>query len=213
MRIIKFLESTENMQPFEIALSELKLTVKDMEAMLYKLTKYSEALTKNGDSLIKDLEKAKESGWKTLRKWKIENMINRYEFEKIKIEEFEDIEDYLLEMEDIGWEIKIHPSNMIIEFRTSDHPIKKMSGLFHFLEVNKRLGFILKKLRYEENEVIIDVVYNLRDKNDNRDEEKLKEKGIDDNLNYVRGLFNQYVRGEDDELDDTEDIARPFGGF
>ena len=116
-------------------------------------------------------------------------------------------------MEDIGWEIKIHPSNMIIEFRTSDHPIKKMSGLFHFLEVNKRLGFILKKLRYEENEVIIDVVYNLRDKNDNRDEEKLKEKGIDDNLNYVRGLFNQYVRGEDDELDDTEDIARPFGGF
>ena len=211
MRIIKFLESTQNMQPFETALSELKLTVKDMEVMLFRLKKYSDALSSNGGDLIGDLEKSKSSDWKTLRKWKIENILSRYEVEKIKIEEFEDIEDYLLEMEDIGWEIKIQPTLSIIEFKTSEHPIRKMSALFHFLEVSRRLGYILRSLNYRDNDVIISVSYKLKGKNDNRDEEKLKEKGLDDNLNYVKGLFNQYLRGEDDELDD--DIARPFGGF
>ena len=69
MRIIKFNESGQ--KPHELALSELNLTVKDMEVMLYKLTKYRDYLGSDGRELISDLEASKESGWTKIRKWKI----------------------------------------------------------------------------------------------------------------------------------------------
>jgi hypothetical protein len=76
MRIIKFNEaSSEGQKPHELALSELNLSVKDMEVMLFKLIKYKDVL--DADDLISDLENAKESGWTKLRKWKIENLLSR----------------------------------------------------------------------------------------------------------------------------------------
>ena len=75
MRIIKFNESKLQ---HESALEELNLTTKDMDAMLYKLNKYSSYLSEDGINLLEDLENLKKGEWSKLRKWKIENIFVRY---------------------------------------------------------------------------------------------------------------------------------------
>lgn len=174
MRIIKFNESGQ--KPHELALSELNLTVKDMEVMLYKLSKYKDYLGSDGRELISDLEVAKESGWTKLRKWKIENILARYETQKVKINEVDDIEDYLLEIEDEGWKVKIHPNNHTIDFSTEGHPIKKMAAIFHFLDTNHRMGFILQDVDNNRGKWEVKVKYKIRTgETDTKKEEDIEE--------------------------------------
>ena len=174
MRIIKFNESGQ--KPHELALSELNLTVKDMEVMLYKLTKYRDYLGSDGRELISDLEASKESGWTKLRKWKIENILARYEVQKVKINEVDDVEDYLLEIEDEGWEVKIRPNNHTIDFSTEGHPIKKMAALFHFLDNNHRMGFILQSVSKNTGKWEVQVKYKIRTgETDTKKEEDIEE--------------------------------------
>jgi len=177
MRIIKFNEaSSEGQKPHELALSELNLSVKDMEAMLYKLNKYKDYLGTDGKDLISDLESAKSSSWVKLRKWKIENILSRYEVQKVKINEVDDIEDYLLEIEDEGWEVKIQPNSHIIDFSTEGHPIKKLAALFHFLDSNHRLGFILQNVDDNRGKWEVRVKYKIRTgEGDNKKEEDMEE--------------------------------------
>jgi len=177
MRIIKFNEaSSEGQKPHELALSELNLSVKDMEAMLYKLNKYKDYLGTDGKDLISDLESAKSSSWVKLRKWKIENILSRYEVQKVKINEVDDIEDYLLEIEDEGWEVKIQPNSHIIDFSTEGHPIKKLAALFHFLDSNHRLGFILQGVDNNRGKWEVRVKYKIRTgEGDNKKEEDMEE--------------------------------------
>jgi hypothetical protein len=174
MRIIKFNEATQS--PHELALSELNLTIKDMEVMLYKLSKYKDYLSSDGRELISDLESAKASGWTKLRKWKIENILARYEVQKVKINEVDDVEDYLLEVEDEGWEVKIRPNNHTIDFSTEGHPIKKMAALFHFLDNNHRMGFILQGVDNNRGKWEVQVKYKIRTgESDTKKEEDIEE--------------------------------------
>jgi len=186
MRIIKFNEaSSEGQKPHELALSELNLSVKDMEVMLFKLIKYKDVL--DADDLISDLESAKSSGWTKLRKWKIENLLSRYEDQKSKINEIDDVDDYLLEIEDEGWEVKIQPKSHIIDFSTEGHPIKKLAALFHFLDSNHRLGFILQGVDDNRGKWEVRVKYKIRTgEGDNKKEEDLEEEEKNQIRNNLR---------------------------
>jgi hypothetical protein len=193
MRIIKFNEaSSEGQKPHELALSELNLSVKDMEAMLYKLNKYKDYLASDGRELISDLESAKGSGWTKLRKWKIENILSRYEVQKVKINEVDDIGDYLLEVEDEGWEVKIQPNSHTIDFSTEGHPIKKLAALFHFLDSNHRLGFILQGVDNNRGKWEVKVKYKIRTgEGDNKKEEDMEEEETNRARNLLYGMFQQ----------------------
>lgn len=195
MRIIKFNESTGGNSTHEIALSELKMSVKDMESILYKLSKYDTYLSQEGKELISDLESFKSSNWVKLRKWKIENILNRYKIQEIFIQQIDDIEDYLVEVEDEGWSIKLHPKENVIIFSTSEHPIKKMSILFHFLDNNHRLGFILKSISDDDGVWSVRVKYKIRTSLDdiNKKEE-----------DFINPVIHEYE--EDDEDEDDEDL-------
>lgn len=186
MKIIRFNESVSGSRPHEVALSELNLTVKDMDIILYKLSKYSHYLDNNGKDLIKDLESFKNSDWTKLRKWKIENILDRYKIQQLLIQQVDDIEDYLTEVEDEGWSIKIDTINSYITFSTKEHPIKKLSILFHFLDNNHRLGFVLQGVDNSRGVWSVTVKYRIRN-------------GLDDNKKEEDLDINRY---HDDEVDD-----------
>jgi hypothetical protein len=196
MRIIKFNEATQS--PHELALSELNLTIKDMEVMLYKLSKYKDYLSSDGRELISDLEAAKESGWTKLRKWKIENLLSRYEVQKVKINEVDDIEDYLLEIEDEGWEVKIRPNNHTIDFSTEGHPIKKMAALFHFLDNNHRMGFILQGVDNNRGKWEVQVKYKIR----TGESDTKKEEDIEEEENQLLRVIGIQTDVDDDNCTD-----------
>ena len=204
MRIIKFNEaSSEGQKPHELALSELNLSVKDMEAMLYKLNKYKDYLGTDGKDLISDLESAKSSSWVKLRKWKIENILSRYEVQKVKINEVDDIEDYLLEIEDEGWEVKIQPNSHLIDFSTEGHPIKKLAALFHFLDSNHRLGFILQGVDNNRGKWEVRVKYKIRTgEGDNKKEEDMEEE--ENRISHSQLLRVLGIPTNDDEEYDDE---------
>ena len=206
MRIIKFNEaSSEGQKPHELALSELNLSVKDMEAMLYKLSKYKDYLASDGKELISDLESAKASGWTKLRKWKIENILSRYEVQKVKINEVDDIEDYLLEVEDEGWEVKIQPNSHIIDFSTEGHPIKKLAALFHFLDSNHRLGFILQGVDDNRGKWEVRVKYKIRTgEGDNKKEEDIEEEEANRAKDLLYRMLQQTRLADFDE-DEAEE--------
>lgn len=209
MRIIKFNESTGSNKPHELALSELNLTVKDMDVILYKLSKYSQYLDNNGMDLIKDLESFKKSDWTKLRKWKIENILNRYEIQKVLIQQVDDIEDYLTEVEDEGWSIKINPKNSTIIFSTSEHPIKKMSILFHFLDSNHRLGFILQNISDDDDSIwSVRVKYKIRT---SLDDVNKKEEDFIKPVKFID--YDEDIEDEDENyiVDDEDDEDLPIG--
>jgi hypothetical protein len=196
MRIIKFNEATQS--PHELALSELNLTIKDMEVMLYKLSKYKDYLSSDGRELISDLESAKASGWTKLRKWKIENILARYEVQKVKINEVDDVEDYLLEVEDEGWEVKIRPNNHTIDFSTEGHPIKKMAALFHFLDNNHRMGFILQGVDNNRGKWEVQVKYKIR----TGESDTKKEEDIEEEENQLLRVIGIQTDVDDDNCTD-----------
>jgi hypothetical protein len=221
MRIIKFNESKleYTKSAHETALSEMNLTIKDMEIMLFKLKKYEKNLT-GASELIEDMEKVKDSGWTKLRKWKLENIVSRYEVQKVKISEIDNIEDYLLEMEDEGWEVDINVKYNVVKFETEGHPIKKMSTLFHFLDSNHRLGFLLQGVENTRGKWAVTVKYKIRTgDNDTKKEEDMAEEEdqkemsqlMRDRLRQVRVDINGYMtRAADDyvdldELDGTDE--------
>lgn len=85
---------------------EHNLTIVVLNDMIDKLEKY------NLDHvLVNELKKSKERGYRDLRKWKIDSILSRYNSASRLIDMAETIEDYLLELTDNGYRIKVFPSN------------------------------------------------------------------------------------------------------
>ena len=183
-------------------LSEFKMTIRDFDSMLDKLNKYKENLV-GAEGLIEDLIDEKKANWVNLRKWKVTSMLSRWEIQKSKINEVDQVEDYVTEMQDEGWKVSVNTRNSLITFRCTDHPIAKMSVLFTFLSHNKRLGFRLKSLEQNTSSVTVKVEYKVRPKagephvettddrikNSAEDEDRLED--VDDTAERIRRILGQ----------------------
>jgi|GEM_PF-5486708 len=108
----------------------------------------------NATPLKEELKKLKSSGYTGLRKWKIDNILNRYkEVEKL-IDERITIEDYLLEMTDQGVTADIDPMRKVIDIhlpRKQKGNLDKINMIISYLvHLNKsnRINVELEKITY-----------------------------------------------------------------
>ena len=131
-----------------------------------------------------------------LRKWKINSFLTRWEVQKSKIHEVDEIEDYVTEMQDEGWKVSVNTRNNIITFKCSDHPISRMNSLFNFLTHNHRLGFKLRGLNLDTSSVTVKVEYKVRPKVSGT---ASKDETTDDKI--------RKMAEDDDRLDDPDDTA------
>ena len=154
MIIKRFNESAD----IDVILSEFKMTTKSFDDILERLTKYRSNLTEDVDSLIKDIQREKNSNWSKLRKWKIESIISRYKEAMKLVESIEEIEDILLEVEDNGWKYEIIINQNKIHFTAKDSPIKKINSLFNFLSSSHKFGFKMDMISFNKSRKSVDVV-------------------------------------------------------
>ncbi len=79
----------------------------DIDNMIDRLDKY------NLDRVLSnELRRSKERGYRDMRKWKIDSILSRYNNANKIIETAETIEDYLLELTDNGYRIKVYPTDI-----------------------------------------------------------------------------------------------------
>lgn len=128
-------------------LSSYKMTKAGLDKILNYIKEYKNCLrsadSQTIDGLIIDIQREKSTSYQSLRKWKMDSIMNRYTDIQSKIEEYEDIKDYFLEMEDDGFLVDIDMNSSKVKFTCKDHPIAHLNKLFHFLTNNRRFGFKL----------------------------------------------------------------------
>lgn len=144
-------------------LKEFNINIEHIDNMLDTLSKYRDNLGEDASYLINDLNREKASKWKNLRKWKVSNILNRYSKFKDIIDDINTIKDYVVDMEDEGWESTILLKYKRIIFTSSDkHPILKLNKLFNFLINNHRFGFKLINMQKSSSSIRVDVDFKPR---------------------------------------------------
>lgn len=140
MRVLKFNES----------LDPENVSSKELEEVLDDIIKYQSYLGVAGKELAEDIKKLKSGNWSLLRKWKVKNIISRFNTCKSMIEEIDRLEDFLVEIEDEGWKYTHDYQNKRLSFIATEHAIPKLASLFSFLSHTHRLGFTLLNTNYTQ---------------------------------------------------------------
>jgi hypothetical protein len=142
--------------PSVAALREFNMSTKNLEEMIDTLKKYGLDST-----LLRDLQTSKDRSWRDLRKWKVENYLNRYNLLKDKIEHLLDIEDYFLELIDKDYRLKINTIGQTLKIYTKDvtqksrlDKIAEVSAFLVHLNNTKRLKVELLKI-LDTNEFVV----------------------------------------------------------
>lgn len=135
-----YIKKFEAVQQFDInkELKEYDLSISDLDKAIDALAKY------DLDSvLLEELKILQSNRYKTLRKWKIDSFIKRYDNIRPLLDEIILIEDYLLELTDAGYKLFISSRDKKIEIEfdyDSINAIKKINfATKQLLELSHRL--------------------------------------------------------------------------
>ena len=145
-------------------LKDFGLKTSDLDKMINTLREYD-----LDSKLLQELISAQDRSYQSLRKWKVESFINRYKQLESKIEEIELVEDYMLELSDMGYSIKIqnYKKTIYILFPVNgENAIKKISEVMDYIKhlgnrMNINFGTIEDR-RDRERTIFISVIYELK---------------------------------------------------
>lgn len=147
------------------------LTVTDINDMINRLDKYEFALKSEFRVLCDELKKSKERGYRDLRKWKIDSILSRYEKANKSIEMVETVEDYMLELTDNGYRIKIFTSGEsgfdLIVYTKGVHKsrldrVAEVTNFLQHLNNSHRLSVDLLSIR-DSNEFKVKIQFVIED--------------------------------------------------
>lgn len=131
MKYIKLFEAVIKQTPNDI-LKEYDMTTKELDRIIDVLTKY------NLDAvLLRELKGTQERAYRDLRKWKVESFMKRFELVRPRVEELMEVQDYFLELSDMGYGIMVSASNKTIRIRIGGN--KKRDLLSSLAEVTSFL--------------------------------------------------------------------------
>jgi hypothetical protein len=192
---------------------EHNLTIVVLNDMIDKLEKY------NLDHvLVNELKKSKERGYRDLRKWKIDSILSRYNSASRLIDMAETIEDYLLELTDNGYRIKVFPSDgyavlLIYTKGVRKSRLDKVAEVTSFLQHlnnSHRLNVDLESIR-DSNEfkvIIKSVVENTKKSAQDEDEDYVAHRTETEHeraLRNLRRMINPNTFDED-EYDESDTV-------
>ena len=165
MKYFKYIKESVDINSI---LKEFDITISDLNNMLDFLIKNKQILEdyESYEDVLEDMKVSKSRNYINLRGWKIKNVLDRYNILKKVIDEADEVEDYLLELEDHDYKLIIHPKNRTIKV-IFEQSLKKFSYLFNFLEKNQRVGFQLIDIKLNDK---IEINYDDYDDEDDNDE-------------------------------------------
>lgn len=153
MKYIQLFESLAKQTPNEI-LKEYDLTTKELDRIIDILTKY-----KLDDILLRELKSTQDRGYRDLRKWKVDSFIGRYEVLRPRIEELMEVQDYFLELSDMGYGILVSSRDRTVRIRIGGNKkrdlLNSISEVVNFLKqlnARKRLAVKLLNIEYQLSE-------------------------------------------------------------
>lgn len=150
--------------------SQFDVTEKQMNDMISLLSEYeSSNLGQTITDLKDDILSLKSSNWTKLSKWRVKSILDRFEICNKSINELKDIEDFIVEVTDEGWNAKIDFQNSTIIFVSKSKPISKLNTIFSFLYKNHRLAFKLKECTSRSGDSLVRVEYKFRDDSESND--------------------------------------------
>lgn len=136
MKYIQLFESLAKQTPNEI-LKEYDLTTKELDRIIDILTKY-----KLDDILLRELKSTQDRGYRDLRKWKVDSFISRYEVLRPRIEELMEVQDYFLELSDMGYGILVSSRDRTVRIRIGGNKkrdlLNSISEVVNFLKQLKK---------------------------------------------------------------------------
>ena len=148
MKHIQLFEALTKLTPNEV-LKEYDLTTKELDRIIDILTKY-----KLDDVLLRELKATQTRGYRDLRKWKVDSFIGRYEILRPRVEELMNVQDYFLELSDMGYGIFVSSRDRTVRIRIGGHKKKDLFGsvseIINFLNhLNARKRLIVKLLNID----------------------------------------------------------------
>lgn len=191
---------------------EHNLTIVVLNDMIDKLEKY------NLDHvLVNELKKSKERGYRDLRKWKIDSILSRYNSASRLIDMAETIEDYLLELTDNGYRIKVFPSDEYAVLIIYTKGVRKsrldrvaeVTSFLQHLNNSHRLNVELESIRdSNEFKVIIKSVVDTKKAAQDEDEDYVDHRTETEHeraLRNLRRMINPNTFDED-EYDESDTV-------
>lgn len=145
-------------------LKDFGLRTSDLDKMIDTLREYD-----LDSKLLQELISTQDRSYQNLRKWKVESFISRYNLLKQKINEIELIEDYMLELSDMGYSVKIanYKKTIYIIFPVNgENAIKKISEVMDYMKhLSNRMDITfgtIEDRRDRERTIFISVIYELK---------------------------------------------------
>lgn len=189
---------------------EHNLTIVVLNDMIDKLEKY------NLDRvLVNELKKSKERGYRDLRKWKIDSILSRYNSASRLVDMAETIEDYLLELTDNGYRIKVFPSDGYAVLLIYTKGVRKsrldrvaeVTSFLQHLNNSHRLNVELESIR-DSNEfkvIIKSVVEDTKKAAQDEDEDYVAHRTETEHERTLRNL-RRMINPQNFDYDEDEDM-------
>lgn len=202
-----------------VVLKEFNLTTRDLDEMIHDLHEYEVDV-----DLYRELSLSKERAYRDLRKWKIQNFITRYKKSRLIIDEAILVEDYMLELMDQGFKVKVDANRGWVYIHIPLIATTEMKHLSiieklnlvtsHLLHESRRMTTLFQGIEYHAHqEILLKVSYQLigseiirtETKSDNSKIEDVIRRITDPNTFAQVDLRHQIFPPNDEEPDFDED--------